>query len=78
MLLFPGLNPEQATLHLSVLLGTTAVASYYMGLIGRSFELIAVPVTAPLILLAVWLRSPHVVEVSAACLAFFEIGRAHV
>ena len=71
MLLFPGLNPEQATLHLSVLLGTTAVASYYMGLIGRSFELIAVPVTAPLILLAVWLRSPHVVEVSVACLAFF-------
>lgn len=71
VVLFPVLDAEQATLHLAVLIGTTAVASYYMSLIGRSFELITVPITLPLVLVALWVQSPHVWEVSLGSLAFF-------
>jgi len=61
--LLPQLTPHQATLHMGILLGATCVASFYMSLIGRSFEWIAVPAAASLIGVALWTRPEQLFEV---------------
>lgn len=49
---FPRLTPGEAVLHGFVLAGSLATAGFYMSLIGRSFEWIALPMMLPLIVLA--------------------------
>lgn len=61
--LLPHLTPHQATLHMGILLGATCVASFYMSLIGRSFEWIAIPSALSLIGMALWTRSDQTLEV---------------
>ena len=59
VILLPTLSAEQAALHVCLLIGSLAVASLYMSLIGRSFELIAYPIMVPLIGMAFWLGGPN-------------------
>lgn len=70
-ILIPVLSPERIALHLAVLLGATAAASFHMSLIGRSFELIAAPITVSLVGVALWTQPPQLVEVTIGTLVFF-------
>jgi two-component system, sensor histidine kinase len=69
--LVPHLSPHQATLHMGILLGATCVASFYMSLIGRSFEWIAIPTAASLIGVALWSRPDQLFEVVVGTSVFF-------
>ncbi|MBQ0958627.1 response regulator [Ideonella sp. 4Y11] len=69
--LLPQLTPHQATLHMGILLGATCVASFYMSLIGRSFEWIAVPAAASLIGVALWTRPEQLFEVVVGTAVLF-------
>lgn len=69
--LMPHLSPQQATLHMAVLLGATCVASFSISLIGRSFEWIFVPTALSLIGVALWSRPEQMVEVVLGTGVFF-------
>ena len=69
--LVPVLSPERIALHLAVLMGATAAASFHMSLIGRSFELIAAPVALSLVGVALWTQPPHLLEVTVGTVVFF-------
>lgn len=78
--LMPQLSPQQATLHVAILLGALCVASFYMSLIGRTFEWIALPTALSLIGAALWAQSDQLPEVVLGTSAFFVAlmrGAAH-
>ncbi|MBN8488262.1 MAG: response regulator [Burkholderiales bacterium] len=69
--LMPQLSVHQATLHMGILLGATCVASFYMSLIGRSFEWLAIPAAASLIGVALWSQPEPLLEVVVGTAVLF-------
>ncbi|MBQ0931412.1 response regulator [Ideonella sp. 4Y16] len=69
--LMPHLSPPQAMLHVTILLGALCVASFYMSLIGRSFEWIVLPTAGSLIAVTLWSQPEQWPEIALGTSAFF-------
>ncbi len=74
--IYPQLEPRDAGVHVALLTATTAMAAFYLSLVGRSFLLISLPMLAPLVWLSLFDGRSQSTTVAAVSVVFLLGGLA--